>query len=87
MQNEKDLSLFGELPLSPLLDEVKIDSLDELMSRHPEKMTDQERYEIVKILRAQSVKWEEDEMTGKHKKVRKAEKTSPLLDPSEDLGL
>lgn len=46
-------------------------TLDELFALDPEKLTREDRAEIIRVLREQRHQWKLDEASGKHKRAKK----------------
>lgn len=79
------------IPQSLALAEATTDSLAELMSRDPNRMSDAEFAQVVEVLRAQRPKWQAAEAAGRPKAAPKAAsaKAAGLITQAKpgDLGL
>lgn len=78
----------GTIPLSNALSEASPNSISELMSKDPFRLTVQDRKEIVAKLREQRVRWEAAEAAGQGKpRAARSAKTLETTSSLDDLGL
>lgn len=79
----------GEIPQSLALSEAAPDSLSELFSRDPEKLSEIDLTRMVETLREQRVKWAASDAAG-GSRGKAAPRSAPTLSSPasiEDLGL